>query len=104
MEKNDVPVDDESLAKHISGGLKNVARCGICSQWFSDHTTMLTHLQTHSDSYSHKSYVCHVCKKSFKEHSRLLKHEVSLPARLLLHVIIRSFVVAFFKYALPPDR
>ncbi|XP_024893789.1 zinc finger protein 85-like [Temnothorax curvispinosus] len=74
MERNDVPVDDESLTKRISSGHKNVARCGICSQWFSDHTTMLTHLQTHSDN-SHKSYMCHVCKKSFKEQSQLSKHE-----------------------------
>ncbi|KYM98152.1 hypothetical protein ALC62_11143 [Cyphomyrmex costatus] len=75
MEKNDVPIDDESITKRISGGNKNVARCGICSQWFSDHTTMLTHLQTHSES--HKSYTCHICKKSFKEQSQLLKHEAS---------------------------
>lgn len=71
MEKNDVPIDDESLAKHISGGNKNVARCGICLQWFSDHTTMLTHLETH-ENYCHK---CSICKKTFKEQSQLLKHE-----------------------------
>ncbi|KAG5307757.1 ZN845 protein, partial [Pseudoatta argentina] len=75
MEKNDIPVDNESVTKRISGGNKNVARCGICSQWFSDHTTMLTHLQTHSES--HKSYTCNICKKSFKEQSQLLKHEAS---------------------------
>jgi len=88
IEKNDIPVDDESLTKRISGGNKNVARCGICLQWFSDHTTMLTHLQTHSDN-SHKSYICHICNKSFKEQSQLLKHEVSLPARLLYIIICR---------------
>lgn len=87
MEKNDVPIDDESLTKRISGVHKNVG-CGICSQWFSDHTTMLTHLQTHSDNYSHKNYICHVCKKSFKEQSQLLKHEVRLLAKLLLHIIV----------------
>lgn len=87
IEKNDIPVDDESLTKRISSGHKNVARCGICLQWFNDHTTMLTHLQTHSDNYTHKSYICQICKKSFKEQSQLLKHEVRLPARLLLHII-----------------
>ncbi|XP_012531158.1 zinc finger protein 271 [Monomorium pharaonis] len=73
IEKNDVPIDDESL-KRISSGHKNVARCGICLQWFNDHTTMLTHLETHSDN-SHKNYTCHICKKAFKEHSQLLRHE-----------------------------
>lgn len=73
MEKNDVPIDEESL-KRTSSGHKNVARCGICLKWFNDHTTMLMHLETHSDN-SHKNYMCHVCKKSFKEHSQLLKHE-----------------------------
>ncbi|XP_050446343.1 zinc finger protein 836-like [Cataglyphis hispanica] len=74
MEKNNVLVDDESSTKRNSSGLKNVARCGICLQWFSDHTTMLTHLQTHSDN-SHKNFICHICKKSFKEQSQLLRHE-----------------------------
>ncbi|KAL0121760.1 hypothetical protein PUN28_006908 [Cardiocondyla obscurior] len=73
MEKDNVTINDESL-KRLSAGHKNVARCGICSLWFSDHTTMLKHLQTHSDNYS-KNYTCHTCKKSFKEQSQLLKHE-----------------------------
>ncbi|XP_011859864.1 PREDICTED: zinc finger protein 184-like [Vollenhovia emeryi] len=75
MEKSDAPVDDESPTKRTTGGHKNVARCGICLQWFSDHTTMLTHLQTHSDNYTHKSYVCQICKKTFREQSQLSKHE-----------------------------
>ncbi|XP_029173642.1 zinc finger protein 569-like isoform X2 [Nylanderia fulva] len=74
MEKNNVLLDDESSTKRNSSGFKNVARCGICLLWFSDHTTMLTHLQTHSDN-SHKNFVCHICKKSFKEQSQLLRHE-----------------------------
>lgn len=86
MEKNNVPIDDESI-KSISGGHKNVARCGICLQWFNDHTTMLTHLETHSDN-SHKNYMCHICKKAFKEHSQLLKHEVRLPARLFCYILL----------------
>lgn len=73
-EKNNVLLDDESSTKRNSSGFKNVARCGICLLWFSDHTTMLTHLQTHSDN-SHKNFVCHTCKKSFKEQSQLLRHE-----------------------------
>ena len=101
MEKNDVPVDDESVTKRISGGNKNVARCGICSQWFSDHTTMLTHLETHSEF--HKSYTCNICKKSFKEQSQLLKHEVNFPARLLLHIVSHSLSLHFFKHGLSLD-
>lgn len=101
MEKNDVPIDDESVAKRISGGNKNVTRCGICLQWFNDHTTMLTHLQIHSES--HKNYTCNICKKSFKEQSQLLKHEVNFPARLLLHIVIRSLSLHFFKHRLSLD-
>lgn len=89
IEKNDVPVDDESLTKRISGGHKNVARCGICLQWFSDHTTMLTHLQTHSD-YVHKNYVCHICKKSFKEQSQLIKHEVRFSKQDYMYDMLSS--------------
>ncbi|XP_015606237.1 zinc finger protein 569 [Cephus cinctus] len=81
VEDNGVPIDGQPSAKRNSqlnsSGSKNVARCGICSQWFSDHTTMLTHLQTHSDSYVYKSFSCRVCKKSFKEKWQLLRHEVS---------------------------
>lgn len=90
MEKNNVPVDDESSTKRNSSGFKNVARCGICLQWFSDHTTMLTHLQTHSDN-SHKNFVCHICKKSFKEQSQLLRHEVRQSTKLLLFVVCSTF-------------
>lgn len=56
----------------------NVARCGICQQWFNDHTTMLTHLQTHTDSLAAKNFNCGVCKKSFKEKWQLQRHEVSI--------------------------
>lgn len=60
-----------------TNAFKNVARCGICLQWFSDHTTMLTHLRTHSDNYTCKNFTCHICKKSFKEKWQLFRHEVS---------------------------
>lgn len=59
-----------------TNAFKNVARCGICLQWFSDHTTMLTHLRTHSDNYTCKNFTCHICKKSFKEKWQLFRHEV----------------------------
>lgn len=68
--------DDEFAAKFNYNELKNVARCGICQQWFSDHTTMLTHLQTHSDSLACKNFTCCVCKKSFKEQWQLFRHKV----------------------------
>ncbi|KAL6267694.1 hypothetical protein P5V15_000766 [Pogonomyrmex californicus] len=74
IEKNDIPIDDESSAKRAFGGFKNVARCAICLQWFNDHTTMLKHLQTHQTA-NYNSYVCQVCNKSFKEQSQLSKHE-----------------------------
>lgn len=70
MEKNDTSFEDEPE-------FKKIAKCGICSQWFGDHTTMLTHLQTHSDNYNCKNFTCHLCKKSFKEQSQLTRHEVS---------------------------
>ncbi|EZA60516.1 hypothetical protein DMN91_009963 [Ooceraea biroi] len=72
MMENDHLVEEESSANFSR---QNVAMCGICLQYFSDHTTMLTHLQTHSNSYSVKSFACHVCKKSFKEQWQLLRHE-----------------------------
>lgn len=83
IEKNDIPPDDEPLVKRSNS--KNVARCGICQQWFSDHTTMLTHLQTHSENFTYKNFTCQICKKSFKEQWQLLRHEV----RLAIIIIIR---------------
>ncbi|KAG7202177.1 hypothetical protein KM043_015857 [Ampulex compressa] len=81
LEKNDIPNEDEPSTKRNASSnanaFKNVARCGICLQWFSDHTTMLTHLQTHSDNYTCKTFSCHVCKKSFKEKWQLFRHEMS---------------------------
>ncbi|XP_048513182.1 zinc finger protein 667-like [Athalia rosae] len=64
--------------KHSNvGRSKNVARCGICLQWFNDHTTMLTHLQTHSESYVSKNFSCRICKKMFKEKWQFQRHEAS---------------------------
>ncbi|XP_076237210.1 uncharacterized protein LOC143180984 [Calliopsis andreniformis] len=81
MERKDVPNHDEPPSKRSAplntNAFKNVARCGICLQWFSDHTTMLTHLQTHSDNYTCKNFTCHICKKSFKEKWQLFRHEMS---------------------------
>ncbi|XP_076619124.1 uncharacterized protein LOC143340737 isoform X1 [Colletes latitarsis] len=81
MERTDIPNHDEPSAKNNASlntsAFKNVARCGICLQWFSDHTTMLTHLQTHSDNYTCKNFTCHICKKSFKEKWQLFRHEMS---------------------------
>ncbi|XP_012226103.2 PR domain zinc finger protein 5-like [Linepithema humile] len=74
IERNDIPSDDEPSVKRSNS--KNVARCGICQQWFGDHTTMLTHLQTHSENFSYKSFTCQICKKSFKEQWQLLRHEI----------------------------
>lgn len=80
-ERKDIPNHDEPVPKRgaplNTNAFKNVARCGICFQWFSDHTTMLTHLQTHSDNYTCKNFTCHVCKKSFKEKWQLFRHEMS---------------------------
>lgn len=79
----DIFMDSLARASMMSGTnanvstSKNVARCGICLQWFNDHTTMLTHLQTHSESYTYKSFNCRVCKKTFKEKWQLLRHEVN---------------------------
>lgn len=81
VERDDTPNHDEPPVKRNaslnSNTLKNVARCGICLQWFSDHTTMLTHLQTHSDNYTCKTFNCQICKKSFKEKWQLFRHEMS---------------------------
>ena len=81
VERKDIPNHDEPPAKRSAplntNAFKNVARCGICLQWFSDHTTMLTHLQTHSDNYTCKNFTCHICKKSFKEKWQLFRHEIS---------------------------
>lgn len=81
LEEDDSLIDNQPPTKRNAtlniNASKNVARCGICLRWFSDHTTMLTHLQTHSDSYVYKSFSCRVCKKTFKEKSQLLRHEVS---------------------------
>ncbi|EFN85388.1 PR domain zinc finger protein 5 [Harpegnathos saltator] len=71
MEKHDASPEDEPAE------FKKIAKCGICSQWFGDHTTMLAHLQTHSDNYNCKNFTCHVCKKSFKEQWQLVRHEAS---------------------------
>ncbi|XP_046484480.1 zinc finger protein 595 [Neodiprion pinetum] len=78
-DEEDVSMDGSAHAsKDINMSTsKNVARCGICLQWFNDHTTMLTHLQTHSESYVYKSFSCKVCKKTFKEKWQLLRHEIS---------------------------
>ncbi|KAK1119774.1 hypothetical protein K0M31_013188 [Melipona bicolor] len=81
IEREDIPNHEEPPPKRNvplnTNAFKNVARCGICLQWFSDHTTMLTHLQTHSDNYTCKNFTCHICKKSFKEKWQLFRHEVS---------------------------
>lgn len=81
MERSDIPNHEESSSKRNASlnteAFKNVARCGICLEWFSDHTTMLTHLKTHSDNYTCKNYTCHICKKSFKEKWQLFRHETS---------------------------
>ncbi|XP_034935788.1 zinc finger protein 329-like isoform X2 [Chelonus insularis] len=53
---------------------KTVTRCGICQQWFNDHTTMLAHLQTHSDNFVVKNFSCSLCTKSFKEKWQLQRH------------------------------
>lgn len=81
IEREDIPNHEEPPSKRRNvpvnnSAFKNVARCGICFQWFSDHTTMLMHLQTHSDNYTCKNFTCHICKKSFKEKWQLLRHEV----------------------------
>ncbi|XP_033347323.1 zinc finger protein Xfin-like [Bombus vosnesenskii] len=81
IEREDIPNHEEPpLKRNVplnTNAFKNVARCGICLQWFSDHTTMLTHLQTHSDNFTCKNFMCHICKKSFKEKWQLFRHEVS---------------------------
>ncbi|KAL2721386.1 zinc finger protein 354A-like isoform X1 [Vespula maculifrons] len=85
LERDNMLKSVEPLAKRnasihslqTSGISKNVARCGICLQWFDDHTTMLIHLQTHSDFYTCKNFTCHICKISFKEKWQLFRHEVS---------------------------
>ncbi|XP_012276780.1 PR domain zinc finger protein 5 [Orussus abietinus] len=75
-----ISIDDQPPIKRNpfsnANASKNVARCGICLKWFGDHTTMLTHLQTHSDNYVYKNFSCRVCKKTFKEKWQLLRHEV----------------------------
>lgn len=80
IEREDIPNHEEPpLKRNVplnTNAFKNVARCGICLQWFSDHTTMLTHLQTHSDNFTCKNFMCHICKKSFKEKWQLFRHEV----------------------------
>ncbi|XP_033338765.2 uncharacterized protein LOC117227541 isoform X1 [Megalopta genalis] len=75
--KNTTNHEEPPAKKRASNEFKNVARCGICFQWFSDHTTMLTHLQTHSENHTCKNFACHICKKSFKEKWQLLRHETS---------------------------
>ncbi|XP_076642973.1 uncharacterized protein LOC143353480 isoform X1 [Halictus rubicundus] len=75
--RNSANHEEPPLKKNAPNAFKNVARCGICLQWFSDHTTMLTHLQTHSDNYTCKNFTCHICKKSFKEKWQLFRHEMS---------------------------
>ncbi|XP_046821176.1 PR domain zinc finger protein 5-like isoform X1 [Vespa crabro] len=85
LERDNMLKSVEPLAKRnasiyslqTSGVSKNVARCGICLQWFDDHTTMLIHLQTHSDFYTCKNFTCHICKISFKEKWQLFRHEMS---------------------------
>ncbi|XP_053971385.1 zinc finger protein 567-like [Hylaeus volcanicus] len=77
VERTDIPNQEEPPPKRNTNTFKNVARCGICLQWFSDHTTMLTHLQTHSDNNTCKNFTCHICKKSFKEKWQLFRHEMS---------------------------
>ncbi|CAG5106464.1 Similar to ZNF808: Zinc finger protein 808 (Homo sapiens) [Cotesia congregata] len=72
-------LDEERPAKRTSLSTnvnKNVARCGICQQWFNDHTTMLNHLQTHSDNLNIKNFNCSSCKKTFREKWQLQRHEV----------------------------
>ncbi|KAK0164102.1 hypothetical protein PV328_002765 [Microctonus aethiopoides] len=56
---------------------KNVARCGICQEWFNDHTTMLNHLKVHSENVFPKNFSCTTCGKSFKENWQLQRHERS---------------------------
>lgn len=99
MENRDTSPENEPAE------FKKIAKCGICSQWFGDHTTMLTHLQTHSDNYNCKNFTCHVCKKSFKEQWQLVRHEVSTLttwsfriSHLSLHRIFK------YKLHLPLDR
>ncbi|XP_057339134.1 zinc finger protein 260-like [Microplitis mediator] len=78
LEDNEVA--DERPAKRgasLNSNAKNVARCGICQQWFNDHTTMLNHLQTHSDNLITKNFNCSTCKKSFREKWQLQRHELS---------------------------
>ncbi|KZC07064.1 Zinc finger protein Xfin [Dufourea novaeangliae] len=78
MDRKDITNHEEPPPKkNTPNAFKNVARCGICLEWFSDHTTMLTHLQTHSDNYTCKNFICHICKKSFKEKWQLFRHEMS---------------------------
>ncbi|XP_043286449.1 zinc finger protein 84-like [Venturia canescens] len=69
--------DPNQRPRENANAPKNVARCGICQQWFTDHTTMLTHLQTHSDTLTSKSFSCKLCTKTFKEKWQLNRHEVS---------------------------
>ncbi|XP_063977254.1 zinc finger protein 665-like isoform X1 [Diachasmimorpha longicaudata] len=78
IDPDGVALDDQPPAKRqATNPSKNVARCGICEQWFTDHTTMLNHLQTHSDNLTAKNFTCTVCRKSFKEKWQLQRHEVS---------------------------
>ncbi|KAF7991820.1 hypothetical protein HCN44_010621 [Aphidius gifuensis] len=103
IDNDDLLTDNQSPAKkqnNNSNSLKNVARCGICQQWFNDHTTMLTHLQTHSDnitvSHKHnktlainnknkhenthvvdKTYHCSKCNKIFFKEFSLMTHQCS---------------------------
>uniref|UniRef100_A0A0C9R3P9 ZNF665_1 protein n=1 Tax=Fopius arisanus TaxID=64838 RepID=A0A0C9R3P9_9HYME len=78
LDSDGVGLDDQPPAKRqATNSSKNVARCGICEQWFTDHTTMLNHLQTHSDNLTAKNFTCAVCRKSFKEKWQLQRHEMS---------------------------
>ncbi|XP_066582940.1 zinc finger protein 569-like [Prorops nasuta] len=74
LRRND-DILDEAPSKSKKN--KNVARCGICLEWFNDHSTMLAHLKTHSDNLSCKTYNNQKCKKALKEKWQLSRHEVS---------------------------
>lgn len=81
MEENDCHIKDRPIKRSAflnSNTSKNAVRCGICLQWLSNRTEMISHLQTHSDSYLPKNFRCGVCTKTFQEKWQLTRHGVRL--------------------------